>query len=575
MWRRWWLVVRVVSVMLVAFACAPPPSSDESDESRSRVRGRVTIRGVIQAADGRAPKLAHAALRWSVFEDPEARTLVEAAADGSFSLEAPAGEAVFLMFGGVDQRPFGKLWAFFDEGEGNAELDARLAPILASRELATVSIVRGTAEPGPGPPPTGEPMVRQPDGTFVWEGQADGPTFAYQVALPMGPRYMRCNGTMADRFERTGSGSYRSILDVAPGPLRVVFDPTAMVHDGAAAWPRFVWDDDHSHLTEMYDLDVAIMAARQRMAAARHDRMRAVKTFDGLESELEAMEELITARLAEDRHPLVRAWAAMHLLEHRSAFSRPLPVRDLDLVLEQAPPDHPLWAARSQLIGRLALLLGDRAEEVMQRFERESPARLVRAEALMSRAFPGEGHDPTTVRHDLVARLRQDYGDLGWVMDGLERTLQVYGLAAREEVDPGMAVPDVTVVLLDGSRIATSSLAGRYTLLNFWATWCAPCLEEMPELHEAQERFGLQDLDIISLSVDHDPAEVERWRAGEWRMPWRHAMATGDNAAVLAALKVTSFPTNILIGPDGTVVATGSATVGDRLLETLEEHLAR
>jgi thiol-disulfide isomerase/thioredoxin len=575
MWRLWSLAGGVLSSALIAAGCAPPPPLHEPAESPSRGGGSVTIRGVIRCADGTAPKLAHAALRWSVYEDPEARTLVQAGADGSFELEAPTGEAVFLMFSAVDHRPFGQLWTFFDEGEGNADLDARLAPIVASRDLATVSIVRGTAEPGPGPPPMGEPMERQPDGTFVWEGQIDGPSFSYQVALPMGPRSMWCNGTMADRFQRTGNGSYRSILDVAPGRLRVVFDPSVVVQDGGAAWPRFEWEENHSHLTEMHELDLAITAARQRIAAARHASMRAGRALDGLEPELGAIEELIRARLAEDRHPLVRAWAAMNLVEHHSAFSRPLEVSDPDLILELAPPDQPLWAARPQLLGRLALLLGDRADEVMQRFERESPARLVRAEALMSRAFPGEGHDPKAVRHDLVARLRQDYGDLGWVIDGLERTLQVYGLAAREQVAPGMVIPDVTVVLVDGARVATSSLGGRYTLLNFWATWCAPCLDEMPELHEAQERFGGRGLDIISLSVDQDPAAVERWRAGRWHMPWRHAMATGDNAAVLAAFKVASFPTNILVGPDGTVVATGSATVGDRLLRTLKEHIVR
>ena len=99
------------------------------------------------------------------------------------------------------------------------------------------------------------------------------------------------------------------------------------------------------------------------------------------------------------------------------------------------------------------------------------------------------------------------------------------------------------------------------------------CLAEMEQLHEAHARFGPQGLQIISLSADREKEIVEAWRNGAWKMPWSHAMAINSKGDLLKIHKVIYFPTNFLVGPDGRVLATGTETVGDQLLSTLEKHL--
>ena len=152
-------------------------------------------------------------------------------------------------------------------------------------------------------------------------------------------------------------------------------------------------------------------------------------------------------------------------------------------------------------------------------------------------------------------------------------TLSAYGLSESPSLTSGDPAPEVEIELIDGSVISIDEFRGRYLFLNFWATWCSPCLGEMPQLHAANQRFRSPGLEMVSLSVDDEVAAVQRWREGHWKMPWHNALVKDANSGVLDAFKVNRFPTNILVGPDGSVIASGNLTVGDRLLETLEEQV--
>jgi peroxiredoxin len=83
----------------------------------------------------------------------------------------------------------------------------------------------------------------------------------------------------------------------------------------------------------------------------------------------------------------------------------------------------------------------------------------------------------------------------------------------------GERATDFTLRSLDGGNISLSDYLGdKVILVNFWATWCDPCMKEMPKLNELQAEFGDRGLQIISISVDEAKDEskvkalVKRWR---------------------------------------------------------------
>lgn len=67
----------------------------------------------------------------------------------------------------------------------------------------------------------------------------------------------------------------------------------------------------------------------------------------------------------------------------------------------------------------------------------------------------------------------------------------------------GTAAPDFTVQD-DDRKVTLSELRGKVVVLNFWATWCAPCVEEMPSLVQLQQRFKDKSLTVVGISIDVD-----------------------------------------------------------------------
>ena len=111
----------------------------------------------------------------------------------------------------------------------------------------------------------------------------------------------------------------------------------------------------------------------------------------------------------------------------------------------------------------------------------------------------------------------------------------------------------------DGTDVHLSDYVGRgrYILLDHWASWCGPCKAEMPNVVAAYKKYHDKGFDIVGVSFDK---EKDPWVKAitEWEMPWIHLSDLqywGNAASDL--YHVNSIPDNLLIDPDGTVVARG------------------
>ena len=149
------------------------------------------------------------------------------------------------------------------------------------------------------------------------------------------------------------------------------------------------------------------------------------------------------------------------------------------------------------------------------------------------------------------------------------------------EASPAVApepirAPDVAFrALADTSEtIALDAFAGRFVLVDFWASWCGPCVEEVPRIAAVLADHP-DRLAVLSVSLDLFPDDAEAFRARVHPMPWRHAFAGEryDDPAV-AAFGVDRLPYAVLIGPDGTVRARAGQLRRDLLRITIERELA-
>ena len=119
-------------------------------------------------------------------------------------------------------------------------------------------------------------------------------------------------------------------------------------------------------------------------------------------------------------------------------------------------------------------------------------------------------------------------------------------LSAIERADPPKTLAPVRFTTLDGAPKTLADYAGRPLVVNFWATWCIPCVAELPELDE----LAASGVVVLAVSADRGGAATVRPFVAAHQIRHVTLLLDPGNAAV-NALGVAGFPTTLLIGADG------------------------
>ena len=135
-------------------------------------------------------------------------------------------------------------------------------------------------------------------------------------------------------------------------------------------------------------------------------------------------------------------------------------------------------------------------------------------------------------------------------------------------------VPSFIFTSPDDDRIISSEmLQGKVYIVDFWATWCPPCVEELPDLTEVYEEFHDKDFEIVSLSFDENMERVSRFRKENFSMPWLHGHVDGFGGILALSFNVENIPHIILVDRDVYIVASGDDLRGPALRSTLLQYL--
>ena len=126
------------------------------------------------------------------------------------------------------------------------------------------------------------------------------------------------------------------------------------------------------------------------------------------------------------------------------------------------------------------------------------------------------------------------------------------GSGAPVPVGRGSPAPEFTLDrLAGGAPVSLSDLRGRVVLVNFWATWCKPCEDEMPAMERLYRALQAEGFELLAISVDRDPDEVSRFRE---RLGVSFPILLDPEQRVARAYLTFRFPESVLIAPDGAVV---------------------
>jgi len=121
----------------------------------------------------------------------------------------------------------------------------------------------------------------------------------------------------------------------------------------------------------------------------------------------------------------------------------------------------------------------------------------------------------------------------------------------------GFYMPNFEAKRLDNSIFELNQYPGKYVLLDFWGTWCVPCIKLIPELKELNDAFSQDDFVLVSVAFDGDLKKVDDFVKKE-NMDWEHLFVNqrkGNKNSLVEKLKVSRYPTTVLIDPNGKLIA--------------------
>jgi len=119
-----------------------------------------------------------------------------------------------------------------------------------------------------------------------------------------------------------------------------------------------------------------------------------------------------------------------------------------------------------------------------------------------------------------------------------------------EPVATPVAVPDVTVLDREDGPVTLDRFKGKFVVLNFWATWCGPCIRELPSLARLNTALGGETAQVVLVSQDRGAFKQTDRFLKKLQVDFRDSFID-ERLKFSRAIGVVSLPTTILIGPDG------------------------
>ena len=151
-----------------------------------------------------------------------------------------------------------------------------------------------------------------------------------------------------------------------------------------------------------------------------------------------------------------------------------------------------------------------------------------------------------------VDQVLKDFKDHAQAAQIGEFLAQLKSMLAQPGVGDTM---DIAFTSMNGRKVDLAKMKGKVVLVDFWATWCGPCLRELPTVKQVYKDYHEKGFEIVAISLDEDEAALKSFVAKE-EMPWvQYYDGKGRHSDMVRKFGITGIPATFLIGKDGKIAA--------------------
>jgi thiol-disulfide isomerase/thioredoxin len=425
-------------------------------------------------------------------------------------------------------------------------------------------------------PLDGATLQRQADGVYSATAAATESEVVYELSgLTTDGTHVAPPGAAAYRLK---NGRYEAVVKPVNGVTEIRFDPRLLPSEQGTARVRIEPAGSQvGQIALILDRLTALIRLRddaERLEYARRKRLGI--PFDDEFPIVPADQGQIDAvlrRLNTERRPPVRQalWAAYLGMTLPGKQSKPELV---EKALEELGPESPYWAHGTLADLGEAVYAVPHAEtygDYLTRAIDAEPDVSGKGSLLMSAMYALKQAKQPEMVATLLAKARKE------LPERYQRSLAM-AFDPEQRVRPGQPVPEFAAPSFDDPKVlyTNTSLKGKVYLIDFWATWCGPCVGEMPSMQKAYEKFKNDGFEILSYSIDATREVVEKFRKERYPMPWLHAIDPDLkewDSQMVKDFDVGGIPRAVLVDANGIIIAKDQDARSDKLEETLARAL--
>jgi thiol-disulfide isomerase/thioredoxin len=409
-------------------------------------------------------------------------------------------------------------------------------------------------------------MTKEDEDTYTFELEHNSLKFKYQLLKIDKNRSI--NGTMSESFEPDSTGDFRSVVSTVDGKVKIIFKPSLLAARNTEPKIECITPKFDKDLIAFFQDYQKVFSDGSSKLTAHYKEHKETKTFSyddsGYSVKLNNMIQ---------NEPEGLMWDIYKTAFIQLADLKPVNF-NFGLATEyfaSVDPESYSWSLYPSAFFQIYNLIPQyQQEEYFEKFLKEANDRLIKVNILINRLSSAKMSGDEERFTEIYNLLEKEYGDL----DMAKQMLKMFPKVSKIKV--GVEIPDFEVVSLDDPdvKFSKTSMMGKVYLIDFWATWCGPCVGEMETLHNAYEKYKEKGFEIVSLSLDSKVEDVTKFRNERWKMPWKNAFIGDDNERIIAnKFEVAGIPKPILVDNEGKIVAMEIELRGNSLQSTIEKHL--